>query len=313
VSDGITTNYVHGLKFTGYTYYPTSGYTYTTNTESVIYSTNYDCPSTTNYTYTYPATNYFQYANILSYTYQVTTYTYPQVASYSYTISTVTYLTNSYDAVLSNGCYFATSLGNTIVTGPSALVIASNFPISFLTIVPGGSLSVYVESGICALTPQLILNATGVASNFQVLCAPAVSSVTLGGAASFVGIIDAPEANATITAAGRTYTDYSGTLVANSLNVSGHLRMHSDESLGQWGYLLFPAAPWSPRLYGPYMLTNGQLGIRIDSAPGDNCVVETSTDLVNWNPVFTNSGFFYFTDTNGFGPGQCFYRAIYVQ
>lgn len=313
----VITNHIKGVggPIVGYTYDSFGGYTYTTNTETVTYSTNYGCQSSTNYTYTYPATNYFTYANQLSYTYPVLTYSYPQVSSYDYTIySAWTYDTNYYDNILSGGDYFTSNVlvGATIVTGPSTLVVASNF-ISGGTIwiEPGGSLSVYVESGTCQILSLEIINETGAASNLLFLCSPTVTNLTMS-PGNLTAVVDAPEANATI-ATGITRVDFAGTLIANSLNVSGHLRMHCDESLGQWGYLLFPGEPHSPTLFSPYMWTNGQFSFFVEATPVDNCVVETSTDMINWNPVFTNSGLFEFTDTNGMNQSQCFYRTIYVQ
>lgn len=312
LSEGIITNVIAPLKRVVCVYYPIVGYTYTTNVQTVTYLTNNDCPSTTNVTYTYPAGG-FTYANQINYTYQFLTYTYSPVASYDYTIySAWTYQTNSYDAVLSNGCYFAASLGDTIVTGPSTLVLPSKFPIANLTIAAGGALTVYVESGPCYINALGVTNATGVASNLVILCTPAVSIVTLGAPTSFVGIVDAPEATAAITVPGNAFFDFSGTLIVNSLSVSGDFRMHCDESLGQWGYLLFPSAPSSPRLSSPFMW-NGLFSFIVSGTYGDQCVVESSTDLINWNPVFTNSGLFEFTDTNAMNQSQNFYRTIYVQ
>ena len=57
--------------------------------------------------------------------------------------------------------------------------------------------------------------------------------------------------------------------------------------------------------------TNGQFSLQFSSSNGLNYVVETSSNLVNWTPVFTNAatnGSFIFTDTNLSDP-QRFYRA----
>ncbi len=45
--------------------------------------------------------------------------------------------------------------------------------------------------------------------------------------------------------------------------------------------------------------------------PGANYAVQTSADLNNWLPVFTNIAPFAFTDTNGM-TGKKFYRAVYL-
>jgi hypothetical protein len=154
-----------------------------------------------------------------------------------------------------------------------------------------------------------------------------VSNVTLGGTASFIGILDAPEANVTVNGGGNAVIDFSGTLLANSLTANGHLRMHYDESVGPVGFTeptstLPPPPPMTLQSLG--FTTNGQFRFIGVFTPGYNWVVETSTDLMNWTPIFTftNTGVLsysnetipvMFTDTNAINPGQCFYRTVYVQ
>lgn len=282
----IVTNAGHG-----YTYNLMTSYDYTTNIEIVTYSTNYDCPSTTNYTYSYP-----------------------QFSSYDYTIYYLaTYQTNNYDDVLAGGIYFATNLANIIVTGPSTLVLdASIFAIGGLTIAPGGSLTLYIQGSSCEIFPSSIANQSGLASNLQILCTPSVTILTIESPGSLSAVVDAPEANALLLGGGGAALDFSGTLLVNSLTAIGHVSMHYDEALGQLGYLLFPAAPTSPSLL-PNLSANGLFQFYVQGTPGDNCAVETSTNLVNWVPVFTNVAPFNFTDTNGMGLSQNFYRTIYVQ
>jgi hypothetical protein len=318
----ITTNFLHGIP-RNYTYSSFSGYTYSTNTTNVTitYSTNYNC-FTTNYTYSYPITN-FTYANQVSYTYQIVTYIYPQVASYNYTIYMPwTYQTNYYDNVLSGGNYFASSAlpGNTIVTGPSILVM-SNFG-GNIAVAPGGSLTIYVQGGSCSININQTTNRTGMASNLVILCTPSVNFMTISGAGSFAGVVYAPEATASVNGGSRGL-DFSGALAVNALTGLGHLRMHYDEalSLSNPPPILPPPQPMT--LFSPGITTNGQFQFAGVVTPGYNWVVETSTDLMNWTPIFTftNTGVvtdtnaipFLFTDTNGISPGQCFYRTVYVQ
>ncbi len=59
-------------------------------------------------------------------------------------------------------------------------------------------------------------------------------------------------------------------------------------------------------------LPSGQFGLNIVGQPGLTYVVEVSTNLVNWTPVYTNTtlnGAVSFTDTNA-GTGLKFYRAV---
>jgi hypothetical protein len=54
--------------------------------------------------------------------------------------------------------------------------------------------------------------------------------------------------------------------------------------------------------------------LRVLSGAGRVCVIESSTNLTGWAPVFTNtvaaSGFFDFTDTQSPGSDRRFFRAM---
>lgn len=61
--------------------------------------------------------------------------------------------------------------------------------------------------------------------------------------------------------------------------------------------------------------TNGlPFQLRLDSGTGFTCVIQSSPDLMNWSPVFTNTtdtnGVFYFTDPASTNGAQRFYRAF---
>ena len=64
---------------------------------------------------------------------------------------------------------------------------------------------------------------------------------------------------------------------------------------------------------------NGQYALTVAVAPGyepavsgTTYVIEASTDLVNWVPVYTNTAPFTFVDTNASQFGQRFYRSVYA-
>ncbi len=64
---------------------------------------------------------------------------------------------------------------------------------------------------------------------------------------------------------------------------------------------------------------NGQFALTVAGAPGyepalsgTTYVIEASTDLVNWVPVYTNTAPFTFVDTNASQFGQRFYRSVYA-
>src|SRR2546429_158449 len=68
-------------------------------------------------------------------------------------------------------------------------------------------------------------------------------------------------------------------------------------------------------LGGP-LLDSSEFRFRVSGAPGDTCIVRTSTDLMNWKPVFTNfipaSGYFDFVDSQTGRFPQRFYRTDYL-
>jgi len=56
----------------------------------------------------------------------------------------------------------------------------------------------------------------------------------------------------------------------------------------------------------------GQFNFSVSGVFGYQYVVQTSTDLVNWVSVQTNTAPFTFTDTNAGQLPQCFYRTFYL-
>ncbi len=205
----VTTNFNGGgKKVTGYTYNAVTGYSY-------------------------PVTTY-TYANQFTYTYQTYTFTYP-INTYTYTIYTVTptYVTNSYDAVLSSGDYYATSLGNTIITGPVTLVEPNGYNIGNLTIAPGGSLSLYLGGTSFSLDGNSVVNEPGLAQDLIIYCAPSVTSFSLGGNAAMAAVVVAPNANVSLHGGGNNETDFSGAIMANNITLNGHFNVHYDVALSR--------------------------------------------------------------------------------
>jgi Immunoglobulin I-set domain len=58
--------------------------------------------------------------------------------------------------------------------------------------------------------------------------------------------------------------------------------------------------------------TNGTFQFWVSGAYGQNYVIESSTNLVNWSAIGTNAAWSWFTDTNPAAYSQRFYRAVYV-
>ena len=95
-----------------------------------------------------------------------------------------------------------------------------------------GTVNIYQESGSVSLG---LAAGTYRPENFEYYGLPGVTGLTFGGNASFVGVIDAPEATLTLNGGGSGPTDISGALIVHSLTSNGHFNVHYDESLALYG------------------------------------------------------------------------------
>lgn len=73
------------------------------------------------------------------------------------------------------------------------------------------------------------------------------------------------------------------------------------------------AAP-TPKLSASYLKSKGQFNLTLAATPGQSYVIQASTNLVNWVPIFTNttpvSGLIQFLDSSSPGYRSRFYRAV---
>lgn len=222
-------------------------------------------------------------------------------------------VTNNYDDVLYGGNYFSASpLGNTIVTGPSTLVLPNGYSIASLTIVPGASLTLYVGGTSVSISGNNILNQAGLPGDLIVYCTSNVTSIAFLGNTAFSGVLVAPSAFAMFSAGGATQISFSGAIIINSLVVNGHAAFHFDEALLQEG-ILPPYPSFAANLTYPAISGSGQFQFNVWGVDGFSYTVETSSNFTDWVPVFTNTAPFTFTDTNASTVGQNFYRAVYYQ
>lgn len=222
-------------------------------------------------------------------------------------------VTNYYDSVISGNYFTTNALRNTIVTSPSTLVLPNGYAIDNLTIVPGASLTVYVGgSNSLSMAGNDIVNQAGLPSAFVVYCTSNVTTLALSGNAQFSGVLVAPYADVKLAGGGNNNMDFSGAIMANSLSTYGHWNFHFDEALLQEG-IVPPSPPFGAILLAPTMSASGQFQFYVSGMANSNYVVESSTDLTDWLPIFTNSAPFTFTDTNAAPPAQNFYRAVYYQ
>jgi hypothetical protein len=65
-----------------------------------------------------------------------------------------------------------------------------------------------------------------------------------------------------------------------------------------------------PQLGVPQFSTGGAAQVSVTGLAGQTYIIESSTNLVNWVPVYTNSGSFMFTDPNATDFSYRFYQAV---
>ena len=168
--------------------------------------------------------------------YLINGYTWP-----TYTTSTVAVGT-FYDHILWGNAgytnyYVASDLsGSTIVQGPNVVLALPNglnmSGSDAFTIGTGGNVIVYSGGTSAAINGNGFINTPGYASDFLLYCAPTVTSFSLSGNGTFVGVVVAPSVDVTLNGGGTTPTDFVGCLMANSVTLNGKFNFHYDEALG---------------------------------------------------------------------------------
>lgn len=221
-------------------------------------------------------------------------------------------VTNSYDNIICGNCFATNGLGNAVVTCPSTLVLPNGYEIGSLTILPGASLTVFAGGSSIAVSGNNILNQGNLPSALVIYCTSDVTSLAVSGNTPFTGVLIAPNANVSLAGGGEYGINMSGAIVVKSLNVSGQVNLHFDEALTQQG-IVPPYPSFAASLSAPTMTGGGQFQFNVTGVVGFNYVFETSTDLADWSPVFTNSLPCTFTDTNSSGLSRNFYRVVYTQ
>jgi hypothetical protein len=68
-----------------------------------------------------------------------------------------------------------------------------------------------------------------------------------------------------------------------------------------------PAATLAPAAH-----VAGQYNLIVAGVPGYKYAVQASANMINWDPILTNTAPFIFVDTNANQFGQRFYRSVYV-
>ena len=71
-------------------------------------------------------------------------------------------------------------------------------------------------------------------------------------------------------------------------------------------------SPTPPQISGNFVSTNGTFQFSLTGTPGQTNIIQASTNLVNWIPIYTNVNPFLFTDPYASNYPVRFYRALLV-
>jgi hypothetical protein len=122
------------------------------------------------------------------------------------------------------------SLHPLFVTGNATLFVDGNFTVQgsgYVYIAPGASLTLYVSGSTTTISGGGVVNATGLPEDFTYIGLSGNTSITYSGSAAFVGTVNAPEADFTISGSAGAY----GAIICNSYTSSGGSSWHYDSSL----------------------------------------------------------------------------------
>ena len=124
-----------------------------------------------------------------------------------------------------------------VVTGNATFVVTGNFSMSghsFIYIAPNASLQLIVGGSTTTLSGGGVVNGTGIAANFSYIGLPSNTSVSYSGGSTFIGTVNAPEADFSISGG----SDFTGAAIVKSFNDSGGSNVHYDEALAGNGLLV---------------------------------------------------------------------------
>jgi hypothetical protein len=221
--------------------------------------------------------------------------------------------TNIYDYVLhTGGRYVASSLaGKKVwVEGPAVTLVLPNGLAGTERFIwnQGASLVIYAGGASNLISAGSFINPNPPASCL-LLCTPEVVTLALAGTGPFQGVVVAPNADAVLGGGGSSIVDFCGSLMLNSLRLNGHYNFHYDESLAS---LYLPGQIVQALLTKAGRTVDGLFGFSVNGVAGASYAVQSSTDLVTWTSLTTNTSPFTFTDPDATNTPQKFYRTVSV-
>ena len=122
---------------------------------------------------------------------------------------------SSSDKILIAGNARVHVTGDTSVSGQAFMLIDNNASVE------------WYSSGNMSLSGGGVINAPGLAKNFSVFGLPSCTAIDYSGGSKFIGTIYAPQADVKLVG----NNDSSGAFVGKTVNISGGMNFHYDESL----------------------------------------------------------------------------------
>jgi hypothetical protein len=162
-----------------------------------------------------------------------------------------------------------------------------------------------ISSGIVSGKQKLKI--TAASSDHALIPAPKIkyTSANTTGTLTF-----APKKNATGTAT-ITITANNGEKTANLVTQIFTVTVLASDAIETAGQETIPSDTVLPLItLTPTAYVNGQFALTVSGSSDQECIIQASTNLVNWVPVWTNTPPFTYTDINAGRFSQQFYRSI---
>jgi hypothetical protein len=140
----------------------------------------------------------------------------------------------NYNYVFGNGDYRINTINlsssdKILITGNARIYVETTTSVSgqaYILVANGASVEWYCGGNV-SLGGGGVINAPAFAKDFSLYGLPTCTAISYSGGSKFIGTIYAPQANITMTG----NNDSSGAMVGASVNISGGMSLHYDESL----------------------------------------------------------------------------------
>lgn len=155
----------------------------------------------------------------------------------------------SYNHVLTDGNWEVSDLsGSVYVSGNANLIVKSSVNFSSsdkIVIAPGATLKMWVNAPDVNFFGKTVNNQSGLPDSFHYYGTANNTSLKLGGAVEFNGVINAPAAAVTFGGGGGTPINISGAMIAKNIVINGRINMHFDETLKKKYFKGYAVTSWT--------------------------------------------------------------------